>query len=82
MDYAALQRRLSGEKAGLCDLEISLISAISAGLHMNSQYSATYSTRRMQGGGNAVHVASVSTVDVLFPGACLSFSIVEGALSV
>lgn len=31
MDYAALQRRLSGEKAGLCDLEISLISAISAG---------------------------------------------------
>ncbi|PPR88950.1 hypothetical protein GOBAR_AA31735 [Gossypium barbadense] len=25
---------------------------------------------------------SVSTVDVLFPGACLSFSIVEGALSV
>ncbi|KAE8734047.1 B3 domain-containing transcription repressor VAL2 [Hibiscus syriacus] len=57
MYSAARPRRLSGEKAGLCGLEILLISAISAGLHMNNRYSVMCSTQRILGGGSALHVA-------------------------
>ncbi|KAE8703037.1 B3 domain-containing transcription repressor VAL2 [Hibiscus syriacus] len=47
------------------------------GLHMNNRYSVMCSTQRILGGGSALHVASVSIVDVLLQGVCLSFLIVE-----